>query len=146
MRHVKEVSKARLPAAAVLPVVKPVKKTTPSDRRLKRNVVRLRGALDTLLRLRGVIFEYNEAGLRRGCPEGARMGLIAQDVEKAIPEWVSVAPDGYREIDAQGFEALVVEALRELRSENAELRRELSELNARMLDQTESREPMLARS
>ncbi|MFA6241486.1 MAG: tail fiber domain-containing protein, partial [Candidatus Hydrogenedentales bacterium] len=121
MRHVKEVSKSKMPAVAAEPILKPVKKA-PSDRRLKRNVVALRNALDTLLQLRGVTFEYNETGQKRGCPAGARMGMIAQDVEKVIPEWVEVASDGYREIGVHGFEALAVEALRELKTENDELR------------------------
>jgi len=142
MRHVKEVSKAKLPASASLPVVKPEKKAA-SDRRLKRNVKELRNALDTLLRLRGVAFEYNEAGQNRGCPAGMRMGMIAQDVEKVIPEWVEAAPDGYREIGIHGFEALAVEAFRELKTENDELRHELAEMRTLVHTLMEARDPAL---
>ena len=143
MRHVKEVSKSKMPAVAAEPILKPVKKA-PSDRRLKRNVVALRNALDTLLQLRGVAFEYNETGQKRGCPAGARMGMIAQDVEKVIPEWVEVAPDGYREIGIHGFEALAVEALRELKTENDELRNELAELKNLVHNLAEDRHSVLA--
>ena len=101
-----------------------------SDRRLKRGIVGLRGALGKLLRLRGVTFEYNEAGRERGGPVGKRTGMIAQEVEAVFPEWVRMREDGYRELAIHGFEALAVEALRELKAEDDALREELAELRA----------------
>jgi hypothetical protein len=87
-----------------------------SDERLKRNIRPLTGTLDKLLTLHGVNFEYI-------APEkihelsGERMGLIAQEVEKVFPDWVETAPDGYKRVTVRGLEALMVEALRQLREE-----------------------------
>ena len=97
-----------------------------SDRRLKKNIEDLEGALETLLALRGVTFEYKD-------PEsidelfGTRVGFIAQEVEEVIPDWVDEKPDGMKMVTVRGFEALVVEALRELETQQS---RELEALRA----------------
>ena len=108
--------------------------STFSDARLKKNVQPLTGALDTLLQLRGVTFEYTDPGAIHELP-GTRTGMIAQQVEQVIPDWVDDGPDGYKRITYRGFEALTVEAFRDqqgqlesLREENARLRRRLDEL------------------
>ena len=87
-----------------------------SDRRLKKNIQYLNGTLEKLLKLRGVTFEFKDPKAI-GELEGEHVGMIAQEVEKIFPEWIGTRPDGYKEIAPYGFEALTVEALRELRSE-----------------------------
>jgi hypothetical protein len=123
-----------------------------SDERLKTNIRSLTGALDKLLELRGVTFEFKD-------PEkihelrGERIGMIAQEVEGVFPDWVSTGPDGYKRLTYRGFEALTVEALRELRearktdlnqlkqqleetrAENAELKNRLNALERIILRQ-----------
>ncbi len=87
-----------------------------SDQRLKKHINTMDGALESMLRLRGVTFEYidpeaiNEA-------QGIRLGMVAQEVEDVFPQWVDERPDGYKYLTFSGFEALAVEALRELRAE-----------------------------
>lgn len=81
--------------------------TVTSDARLKRNVHTITGALETVLSLRGVTFEYADPGL-----PGLRRGFIAQEVEQVLPEWVEDGADGYKRLTVDGFEALAVEALR----------------------------------
>jgi hypothetical protein len=89
-----------------------------SDARLKKNVRPLAGALDKLLALQGVSFEYIDPAKIHEL-SGERMGLIAQEVEKVFPDWVETGPDGFKRVTVRGLEALVVEALRELRAEQA---------------------------
>ena len=98
--------------------------TVVSDERLKRNVAPITGALRQLLRLRGVRFEWKDAN-RVANVSGPQIGLVAQDVEKVFPQWVSTDPDGYRELTVRGFEALVIEALRELAKDLEDLRSRL---------------------
>ncbi|HEY3284057.1 MAG TPA: tail fiber domain-containing protein [Armatimonadota bacterium] len=86
-----------------------------SDEALKQDVQPLSGALDKLLRLRGVSFQWRDAGAVRGRP-GPLMGLLAQEVEPVFPEWVGTGPHGYKELTLQGFEAVVIEALRDLKA------------------------------
>jgi hypothetical protein len=92
-----------------------------SDRSLKKNINQLEGALDKLLRLRGVSFEWKDPQKYYGRP-GPQMGLVAQEVEEVFPEWVGTDPQGSKTVGITGFEALVVEALRELKNEIDELK------------------------
>ncbi|MGE0481058.1 MAG: tail fiber domain-containing protein [Phycisphaerae bacterium] len=102
-----------------------------SDARLKRNIVDLAGALERLLALRGTTFEYARPDHALQA-RGEQIGFIAQEVERVFPDWVEVADNGYKFVTVKGFEALTVEALRELRAEKdaeiAELRGQVSEL------------------
>jgi hypothetical protein len=84
-----------------------------SDATLKKNVQPLSGALDRLLKLRGVTFEWKEPEAH-GNLTGTQIGMVAQDVEKVFPEWVERTADNLRLLSIRGFEALTVEALREL--------------------------------
>ncbi|MFN0150591.1 MAG: tail fiber domain-containing protein [bacterium] len=84
-----------------------------SDSRLKKNVESLDGALESLLSLRGVTYEYIDAARCNELP-GRQVGMIAQEVERVFPDWVETAADGYKRLAFRGFEALTVEALREL--------------------------------
>ena len=87
-----------------------------SDRCLKKNIEDLDGALDQLLRLRGVTFEYKDPDTINEL-HGTRIGMIAQEVEAVFPDWVTEGGHGYKTLTFRGFEALTVEALRELREE-----------------------------
>ncbi len=111
--------------------------TAPSDRRLKHDIMPLEGSLDRLLGLRGVSFAYNDPK-RAGACEGTMMGFIAQDVEPLFPRWVSTDAEGYKAITITGFEALTVEALRELRKEKdaqiAEKDEQIAELREQVQD------------
>jgi hypothetical protein len=113
-----------------------------SDERLKKNVLDLQGALETLLALRGVSYEYKDPEAIHELA-GTRFGFIAQEVEQVIADWVEEGSDGYKRLAIRGFEALAVESLRELRAEKdqqiaalevegAELRATNSALEARV--------------
>ncbi len=102
-----------------------------SDRRLKKDIHVIQGALTRLLALHGVTFEFKDPEAIHELP-GLQMGMVAQDVEQVVPQWVDDGPDGYKRVTYRGFEALVVEALRELREEKdariATLEKRLTEL------------------
>jgi hypothetical protein len=93
----------------------------PSDVRLKKSVTSLKGALGKLLRLRGVSFEWKEPE-KRGNLVGQQIGLVAQEVEEVFPEWVDTDAAGYKNVTARGFEALTIEAFKELKTDNEALR------------------------
>lgn len=116
-----------------------------SDARLKKNVQPLEGALDRLMRLQGVTFEYKDPVAIHELP-GTQIGMIAQEVEKVFPDWVDTAPNGMKRVSVHGFEALTVEALRELRKEKDEKLAEVettaadvSEANAKLRKETDAR-------
>jgi len=102
----------------------------PSDLRLKKNVSPLEGAMEKLRNLRPVTFEW-ERPEDQGNLTGTQVGLIAQEVEEHFPDWVCVHPSGYKALVFRGFEALTIQALRELKEDNDLLRTQLAELQGR---------------
>ncbi len=101
--------------------------TSSSDIRLKKEVTPLTDALEKVLQLQGFSFEWKEPE-KMGDLKGPQMGLVAQDVEKVFPGWVSEDTEGYRELTVRGFEALAIEAIRELKATVDELKIRISEL------------------
>ncbi len=115
--------------------------STLSDVRLKKNVRPLTGSLDRLLELHGVTFEYIDPTSINELT-GTRTGMIAQEVERVFPDWVDRGPDGMRRVTFRGFEALTVEALRDLKAREdargaaltADADRRLAEKNAQITE------------
>lgn len=109
--------------------------STYSDRRLKKNIEQVRGALEQLLAIRGVTFEYLDPTAINELP-GTHVGVIAQEVEPFFPQWVTETKDGIKTVAFTGFEALAIEALRDLRQEKdaaiEALQQENDELRARL--------------
>ena len=116
---------------------------TLSDRRLKKNVQDLSGSLDKLLSLRGVTYEYKDPKAINEL-EGERLGMIAQEVEKVFPDWVEQRKDGYKLLTIRGFEAIAVEAIRELRQEKDQQIEDLQHENDELKQRLELIEAALA--
>lgn len=87
-----------------------------SDARLKENVHTMGGSLDTLDALRPVTFNYKDKD-HFSYIEGTIPGFIAQEVQRIIPEWVKTGEDGYLYLNPVGYEAMIVDAIQELRDE-----------------------------
>ncbi len=87
-----------------------------SDKKLKKNIKTIDGALNKLTQLRGVNFEWKDED-KMGGHKGIQTGMIAQEVELIFPEWVINDVNGNKAIGFFGFEALMVESLKELKSE-----------------------------
>ncbi len=103
-----------------------------SDARLKHNIQPLDGALDRLLQLQGRTFEWNDPDSPWATGPGRQVGMVAQEVEPIFPEWVKTMPDGHKMFAPSGFEALTIEALRELKMENEALRAQNRTLEERV--------------
>lgn len=90
-----------------------------SDARLKQDVALIEGALARVRSLRGVTFRRtdDEAGRRHA-------GLIAQDVERVLPEAVHAREgDGMLSVSYGNLVGVLVEAIKELASRVEELER-----------------------
>jgi hypothetical protein len=97
-----------------------------SDARLKTNVRQLTDVLDKIEKIRGVSFEWNEAAESVGAAAGDKyIGVIAQDVEKVFPELVSAPDNNYKSVDYTKLTAVLIEAIKELKSENEVLKKQL---------------------
>jgi trimeric autotransporter adhesin len=80
-----------------------------SDVRLKRNIETINDALNKVLNLRGVNFEWSDP---KSHDDGRRMGFIAQEAEKVIPETVS-SESGTYSMQYAPVTALLVEGMKE---------------------------------
>lgn len=124
----------------------------PSDARLKQDIRPLGDVLDQLLSLRGVRFAYRDDAPDGLHAPGPQVGFIAQEVETVFPDWVTEHESGYKLVAPKGFDALAVEALRELRDERdaqiAALQAQLQSALARLAaleDARQREEPIHAR-
>lgn len=99
-----------------------------SDARLKTNVTQLSGVLEKLAHIRGVSFDWNEiVPSPRYSPGRKGIGIIAQELETVYPELVtSAGADDCRAIDYAKLSAILVEAIKELKS-NTDMRLNLLE-------------------
>lgn len=100
-----------------------------SDRRLKKDIMKLSNALSNITKLQGVSYYWKSDKLNAK----PQIGLIAQEVEKVYPEFVATKDDGYKALNYSQIVAVLIEATKELNakvekleSENTRLRAELS--------------------
>jgi len=110
-----------------------------SDARLKKNIATVGSALDKIMQIRGVRFNWKAEANMTDKP---RFGVIAQEVETVFPELVtdsSIFGKGYKSVQYGGFVAPFIEAIKELntkitglKTENKELKSELGNLKIRL--------------
>jgi hypothetical protein len=106
---------------------------SPSDIRLKENIKPLENSLEKVMRMRGVEYdwkegtdEYETTKLRHD------IGFIAQEIEDVVPDLVRAGEDGYLAVRDRGIPALLLEAIKELKAELDETKKELKELKEKM--------------
>jgi len=94
-----------------------------SDDRLKTNTNKINNALDKVASLEGFSFDWNDAAKEVGITGEEQVGLSAQSLEKVLPQVVKGLPDSdYKMVDYQKIVPLLVEAIKELKSEIEELK------------------------
>ena len=92
--------------------------TANSDERLKKNVETITDAIHKVTGLRGVEYDHKNTGDH--C-----LGLIAQEVEKIIPQVVYEDVQGIKSIAYQNIVALLIEAVKDQQQQIDELKRKL---------------------
>ena len=85
-----------------------------SDERLKENIVNIEHALEKVLSLRGVTFTWKEEHKDVHGYTGTDTGVIAQEVEKVLPEVVQHRVNGYMAVKYEKMMGLLIEAVKEL--------------------------------
>jgi len=103
--------------------------STTSDRRLKKNIVTLPSALDSVLKLRGVLFDWNpDMAKGRTVDPNRQVGFIAQEVESVIPQLVHNGLEGYKAVEYANMTPFLVEAIKEQQRQIDALKAEVSAL------------------
>ena len=99
------------------------------NQRLKENVKTVTGALDILDQIRGVTFDRIDTGKKSA-------GVIAQELEKvmpyaiyetALPLKTGSEEDTYKVVEYDALHAVLIEAIKELKSEIDELKKPTKE-------------------
>jgi hypothetical protein len=103
-----------------------------SDIRYKKNVETIDNALEKVQSLRGVTFDWDNDAF----PEGEdtkkpnfterATGVIAQDVEKVLPEAVRENEDGFKNVAYGNMVGLLIEAIKEQQQQIDELKKQLN--------------------
>ncbi len=82
-----------------------------SDATLKENINILDSSLEKLMGIRGTEYDWKEGNKSYS---GHDIGVIAQDVEKVLPEAVSTKPDGTKGVHYNKLIPLLIEAVKDL--------------------------------
>lgn len=101
---------------------------SPSDVRWKEDIEPIHNALQRVSRLKGVNFQWANKS-RNGIPQ---VGVIAQEVEEIFPEVVSTDSEGYKSVAYSKLVPPLIEAIKELKAENDDLKAQLEELGDRL--------------
>jgi hypothetical protein len=112
---------------------------TSSDLRFKKNIKPIENALQKIMKLRGVTYEWNEFinNIRDGYTLNTPViGFIAQEIEQVLPELVNTwklsddCPDA-RSLDYPRITAVLTEAIKEQQALINELKSRVSALERR---------------
>ena len=95
-----------------------------SDNRLKENISNIDEPLKKLSYINGVEFDWiPKEGIHSN--EGHDIGVIAQEIEKILPELVTTRENGYKAVRYEKIVALLIEAVKEQQSQIDELKNKL---------------------
>jgi len=110
--------------------------TCSSDARLKRDITPFQNLLDQLVRLQPVHFYWKTTEHPdKAFGESRSFGLIAQDVERVLPELVTEDDQGFKAVRYNKLPLLLLQAVKELKTANDVLSHENKELKQRLADQ-----------
>ena len=98
-----------------------------SDDRLKTKLGKIENALDKVDQLNGFYYEANQTAVDLGYEVKREVGVSAQEVEAIMPEIVAPAPidDKYLTVRYERLAPLLIEAIKELRSEILDIKKHL---------------------
>ena len=101
--------------------------TLTSDKRLKKNINSLDSGLEDLLKIQTKTYHWKDESK----PTNLQIGVIAQQLETVFPELVDNSQE-YKSVNYMGLIPVMIEAIRDLDTENKALEAENTELKAMM--------------
>jgi hypothetical protein len=127
----------RSPASVFTGTVSSTGFTTTSDQRLKKDIERIDNPLDILSQIEGVRYQFDtesELAKERGLslPKGRQVGVLAQEVEKVLPDAVQKDAQGVMSVNYNGLTGVLVEAIKQQQKELEALRSELKSLREKL--------------
>ncbi|MGL4346599.1 MAG: tail fiber domain-containing protein [Chitinophagaceae bacterium] len=116
-----------VPAKVVTPRVEGV-----SDNRLKKDVSPIHGALSKILQLQGVSYEWRKDMEKQSgysFKDGRDYGLIAQEVQKVLPELVKKETKGFLTVDYTHIIPIIIEAIKQQQKEIETLKDKVNQID-----------------
>lgn len=105
-----------------------------SDERFKADIRPIEHALDIVTQMNGVTYSWNRDEFpEMNFSEREQVGLIAQEVQALVPEVVTASKTGYLAIDYSKLTPLLIEAVKELTSQNAAKETRIRTLEERLV-------------
>ena len=98
-----------------------------SDKRLKTNIQKIDKPLEKILKLNGVSFEWKR-DIDEKVENKTNIGVIAQEVEKVLPEIVKKRDNDYLAIKYEQLVPVLIEGIKEQQKQIDELKKKLEEL------------------
>ncbi len=93
-----------------------------SDIRLKDNIKNINKALDKVNSIQGIEFDWIEKEEVHG-NSGHDVGVIAQEIEKVLPDVVTTRDNGYKAVKYEKIVPLLIEAIKDLSNQVDGLKR-----------------------
>ena len=100
-----------------------------SDIRFKENVTPISDALFKIQQIRGVEFDWI-SDKEHHAYDGHDVGVIAQEVEKVLPEVVATRDSGYKAVKYEKMMPLLIEAIKEQQEQIEELKQQIEEMKS----------------
>ncbi len=96
-----------------------------SDERLKDNIQNIENPIEKVQSLKGVTWDWNDNAdeVQQSLPN---VGVIAQDVEKVLPQLVTDRDNGFKGVDYAKLTGLLIEAVKDQQKQIDELKSKLS--------------------
>ena len=100
-----------------------------SDLSLKENIHNIKNPMDKVQQLNGVLFDWKQDWINtNGGEDGyfvrkTDVGVIAQDVEKVLPEVVGTRPNGVKAVKYDRLCALLIECVKDLQNQVNDLKK-----------------------
>jgi hypothetical protein len=103
-----------------------------SDVRFKKNIEPVTDALEKVLGLNGVTYEWKtEEYADKGFDKGRHYGVIAQEIEKVLPEVVKTRQDGSKNVAYTEIIPVLIEAIKAQQKRIEQLQTEVDDLRNR---------------
>ena len=89
-----------------------------SDRRFKKDIAPITNALDKIMKIEGVGYNWRADEFKNmSFDQKHQLGVIAQDIEKVLPEAVTIDDKGYYSVSYTTIIPVLVEAVKEQQNE-----------------------------
>ncbi|MBI5103195.1 MAG: tail fiber domain-containing protein [Nitrospirae bacterium] len=100
-----------------------------SDEKFKKNILQVDNALEKVLSLDGVSYEWKTDEYKeKGFPDGRHYGFIAQDIEKVLPEVIRDGPEDEKAVAYAEIIPVLIEAIKEQQKAIEKLKSDLARL------------------